>query len=71
MAKEKIERFKCKECNGEGWTDEFGKNPNDLDMEAFVITDCEICKGLGFIELLIIDKRERSKDKTLNYLKEY
>ena len=60
------QRFKCGKCEGDGYV-ECWEGGTKTRLEDKEITDCNICKGQGFVELRVIDKRKKSKKKDLYY----
>lgn len=64
------QNFKCKKCEGAGYIEEWDGG-DEKNIENKVIKDCPECKGEGFIEIRVIDKRKKTKKKDLYYDDEY
>ena len=65
-----VQRFECKKCQGTGFI-ELWDGGDETHNEDKIIEDCDICKGEGFLNLNVIDKRKKSKNKTLEYDDKY
>ncbi len=56
-------KVKCSDCNGTGqeyeWVELEGRPPK------WVVKDCEICKGTGRINTIVVDLRNISKKRGL------
>ena len=63
-----LQRFKCKLCDGDGYVEQWDEYKGE---EAKIIKDCSTCKGDGFIMLEVVDRRKKTKDKSLFYGEEY
>lgn len=61
-------QFKCKNCEGAGYTELWDEYEG---KEAKFISDCPQCKGEGYITLEVVDNRKKTKDKDLYYNEEY
>ncbi len=76
IAKQKIEedtytpqeagkqRFRCAKCEAEGYIEEWNEQTKQVKK---IIKDCPDCKGEGFIDILVVDKRKKTKKKDLYY----
>ena len=62
--------FRCSTCKGIGYV-ELWEGGNKREAEHKVIKDCNICKGEGIVEIKVIDKRKKTKDKDLYYDDEF
>ncbi len=62
------QRFRCKTCETEGYIEEWDEQAEPVKK---IIKDCPDCKGEGFIEILVVDKRKKAKKKDLYYDDEY
>lgn len=69
--KNKIQKFFCKNCSGEGYVARWEGDNKKTGFEDLVLKDCDICDGKGYIELEVIDNRKITKNKKADYDKEY
>jgi len=65
---EKIEKFVCSGCDGNGYISEWKETKKETCLEIF---DCVGCDGKGFNMVKVVDKRDKSKKKKLEYEKKY
>lgn len=63
--------FSCSNCKGTGYLGRFDTHPTKKKEEAYLIKDCDWCKGTGVIEIEAIDQRKVSKEKDLYFNKIY
>ena len=64
------QNFRCSACKGTGYIDKW-EDGSKKEYEHKVIEDCDICKGEGVVEIKVIDKRKKTKDKDLYYDDEF
>ncbi|KKN56659.1 hypothetical protein LCGC14_0569760 [marine sediment metagenome] len=62
------QRFRCSTCKGEGYIEEWDESGKKTKK---IINDCDDCKGEGYREVMVVDKRKKTKDKDLYYTDEY
>ncbi len=60
------QRFRCRTCKTEGYIEEWGE-----EGIKKIIKDCPDCKGEGYTEIMVVDKRKKTKKKDLYYDDEY
>ncbi len=63
-----LQLFKCKACDGEGYIEKWDTKGK---KEVKLVSDCDVCRGEGFLKMLVVDKRTKTKDKPLYYNNEY
>jgi len=62
------QRFRCSKCEGEGYIDEWNEEGKIIKK---IIKDCPNCEGEGYTEVMVVDKRKKTKEKDLYYEDEY
>ena len=69
--KNKIKKFFCKKCAGDGWVEKWDGDNEKTGFENLVLEDCNVCKGKGHVLLEVIDKREVTKNKKADHSEKY
>jgi len=69
--KNKIKKFFCKNCDGNGWVEKWEGDNKKTGFENLVLKDCDVCNGKGNVLIEVIDEREVTKNKKANHEVKY